>query len=136
MILTDTGPIVALLNRNDPYHSLCVETAATLPDEPLLTTWHAVTEAMYLLGRAAGFPGQDALWALIVAGRLVVRGVGEGEPERMAELMGKYQDLPMDLADASIVVAAEVTGMRQVFSLDGDFRIYQLKDGSNLEVIP
>ena len=46
------------------------------------------------------------------------------------------RDLPMDLADASIIVSAEVTGERRVFTLDGDFRVYQLKDGSNLEVIP
>jgi uncharacterized protein len=54
----------------------------------------------------------------------------------MADLMRTYRDLPMDLADASWVAAAEATGWRQVFTLDGHFRIYRLRDGSSLEVVP
>ena len=52
MILTDTGPIVALLDSDDPYHSQCVAAAQRLPGEPFLTTWPCFTEAMYLLGLA------------------------------------------------------------------------------------
>ena len=73
---------------------------------------------------------------LVAAGRLMVREVGPGETDRMAELMRVYADLPMDLADASVVVTAEATGERVVFTFDGHFRIYQLRDGSTLEVVP
>ena len=110
--------------------------AAGLPAGPLVTTWPCLTEAMYLLGRAAGAAGQDALWGLAAAGRLVVREAGPGEAGRMAELMRVYRDLPMDLADASVVAAAEATGERRVFTFDGHFRIYRLRDGSTLEVVP
>ncbi len=58
MILTDTGPLVALLNRNDPNHVVCAEAAKALPPEPLITTWPCFTEAMYLLHRAGGYAGQ------------------------------------------------------------------------------
>lgn len=136
MTLTDTGPLVALIDRGDSYHRAAGVAALALPPAPLVTTWPCLTEAMYLLGRAAGSSGQEALWVMIAAGRLVVREAGPGEVDRLAELMRTYRDLPMDLADASIVVAAESTGTRRVFTFDGHFRIYRLRDGSTLEVTP
>jgi predicted nucleic acid-binding protein len=54
----------------------------------------------------------------------------------MQELMDKYRDRPMDLADASLVAAAEFLGCGDIFTLDGDFRIYRLKQGSAFNVIP
>ncbi|MBX9584137.1 MAG: PIN domain-containing protein [Gemmataceae bacterium] len=136
MTPTDTGPLVALVDRRDPYHPVAVRTAADLPDAPLVTTWPCLTEAMYLAGESAGFPGQEALWRLLSGGRLVVRDPTPPEVGRMAELMRQYRDLPMDLADASLVAAAEVTRNRRLFTFDGDFRVYCLADGSTLDVIP
>ena len=136
MTLTDTGPLVALLNRNDPNHSTCIGTAKVLPSGPLVTTWPCFTEAMYLLHRAGGYAGQEALWRLVESGRLVLHGPGAAELGRMAELMGKYRDLPMDFADASVVAAAERLGTRQVFTLDRDFYVYRFADGSAVEVVP
>jgi hypothetical protein len=54
----------------------------------------------------------------------------------MAALMSKYQDLPMDLADASLVAAAEGLGARRVFTLDRDFHVYRFADGATVEVFP
>jgi predicted nucleic acid-binding protein len=54
----------------------------------------------------------------------------------MAALMAQYQDTPMDLADASLVVVAESRAMRRVFTTDSDFYVYRLADGSSLEVTP
>ena len=54
----------------------------------------------------------------------------------MNELMEKYRDTPMDLADASLVVTAESLSIRQIFTLDGDFRVYRLSDGSVLDIVP
>lgn len=136
MTLTDAGPLVGLLDRNDPYHDVCVQAAAGLAPGPMLTTWSCFTEAMYLLGRASGASGQEALWNLVTKGLLDLWESGPDEPERMAELMRTYRDLPMDVADASVVVVAETTGQRQVFTLDGHFRVYRLKDGSVLEIVP
>lgn len=53
----------------------------------------------------------------------------------MRQLMVKYRDTPMDLADAA-VVAAEVLNAARVFSIDSDFYIYRLADGAALEVVP
>ena len=50
--------------------------------------------------------------------------------------MDKYRDLPMDLADASLVAVAEERGLSRVFTLDSDFRVYRLARGRSFTVIP
>ncbi len=134
--LTDTGPLVALINRNDPNHGRCVTAARGLAPGPLVTSWPCFTEAMYLLYRAAGYAGQAELWRWRSDGRLILLDVTVEQADRMAELMTKYKDRPMDLADASLVVLAESLATRRIFSLDGDFHIYRLADGTTLESVP
>lgn len=63
-MLCDTGPLVALIDRNDPNHSVCAKALALLPPVPLITTWLCVTEAMHLLYRSGGLVAQNALWRL------------------------------------------------------------------------
>jgi len=135
-MLTDTGPLVALINRNDPNHGRSLAAIRLLPAGPLVSTWPCFTEAMYLLHRAAGHVGQATLWRLLSASRLELLDLSSQERVRMAALMEKYRDLPMDLADASLIVAAERLGTTQVFTLDSDFHIYRLNDGSALTAIP
>jgi len=64
MILTDASPLVALLDKKDRDHDACVRQAAWL-SAPMLTTWPAFTEAMYLLGHAEPPKGQAILWDLV-----------------------------------------------------------------------
>jgi uncharacterized protein len=128
--------LVALLDADDPYHAACVAAAQRLPSGPLLTTWVCVTEAMYLLGAVGGDRYQATLWHLRSAGRLVLHDLTAAEADRMAVLMERYEDTPMDLADASLVVVSESRGLRVVFTTDSDFHIYRLADGSALEVVP
>ncbi len=61
--------------------------------------------------------------------------MGDPEADRMDMLMGQYRNVPMDLADASLVALAESRGLRSVFTIDRDFYIYRLADGSALQVI-
>lgn len=136
MILTDTGPLVGLLDRSDPWHGRCVQAMSRLPAAPLFTTWPCLTEAMYLLGRAGGWQAQEALWSLALSDRLRVWSGSEADRRRMAALMKTYADVPMDFADASLVAAAEATGLRMLFTPDGHFRIYRLADGEAIEVVP
>ena len=136
MTLTDTGPLVALLDRDDGKHIACLEAARQLPPGPLLTSWPCFVEAMYLLGSVGGFRYQAELWRLQTTGRLRLHDLTSDEIQHMAEMMDKYQDTPMDLADASLVAIADSRSIRQVFTVDSDFRIYRLADGSVLDVIP
>jgi predicted nucleic acid-binding protein len=128
--------LVALLDADDPYHTACVAVAQRLPTGPLLTTWVCFTEAMYLLGTVGGYRYQAALWHLRTSGRLVLHNLTSAEADRMAGLMAQYQDTPMDLADASLVVVAESRTLRRVFTTDSDFYVYRFADGSALEVVP
>jgi predicted nucleic acid-binding protein len=107
-----------------------------LPAAPLLTTWPCFTEAMYLLGSVGGHRYQTALWNLRTGGPLVLHDLTAPEIDRMAALMEKYSDRPMDLADASLVAVAESLSLRRVFTIDSDFHVYRLKDGTALEVVP
>jgi predicted nucleic acid-binding protein len=134
--LTDTGPIVALINKNDPNHARCLAAVRNLPLAPMITSWPCFTEAMYLLHRAAGHAGQAALWNWRSAGRLRLLDLTAEEIDRMAVLMAKYKDRPMDLADASLIVAAERLGAHEIFTIDHDFHVYRLSDGTALQSVP
>ena len=104
--LIDAGSLVALLNRSERMHGTCVRTLAQV-SMPLVTTWPCVTEAMYLLGRDAGWSGQALLWSIIENGQLEIHPSTATETRRMRVLMEKYQDAPMRLADDSLVAAVE-----------------------------
>ncbi len=135
MTLCDAGPLVALADRDEPTHAACAAALAHL-SAPLLTTWAAFTEAMYLVGDGAEWTGQDALWALVERGDLQIAAPVAEDVRRLRDLMAKYRDLPMDLADATLIVAAEKHRLRRIFTLDGHFRVYQLSDGAHLDVVP
>lgn len=121
MILVDAGPLVALINTDDHHHARC-RAAARGIRETLGTVWPVVTEAMYLLGswRAA----QDALWELMESAKVDLLPLGADDSTRMRELMRKYRDLPMDLADAALVAVAERERVGRIFTVDRrDFEI-------------
>lgn len=133
--LTDAGPLVALIDAGEPDHELCKQTLEEL-ELPLLTTWPAFTEAMYLVGRAGGLPGQEALWRLVLREDLVLAAPTSQANQRSAQLMKRYADRPMDLADATLVALAEERGLRRIFTLDVDFHIYRLNGRRHFEVLP
>lgn len=134
-MLCDTGPLVAILDRSDVYHTRCMFVLSTL-HEPLITTWACFTEAMYLVGKYLHIGAQDALWQYLEEGILCIHFSAEAEQRRMRVLMQKYRDTPMDLADASLVVAAETLNLRQIFTTDGDFYLYQIHGKTSFEVMP
>jgi uncharacterized protein len=135
MTLTDAGPLIALIDADEPDHERCREALDRLR-LPLLTTWPAFTEAMYLLGRAAGWTGQQALWRLVLHGELDVACPSAAANARAAHLMETYADRPMDLADASLVALAEERATNRIFTLDADFHVYRFKGRRRFDVIP
>lgn len=135
MILTDAGPLVAIIVQRDPYHRRCVDVLGAVA-RPLITTWPAFTEAMYLVGRAGGWNGHAALWRLVERGTLQIVDISVDAATRMRALMEQYRDLPMDLADASLVAVAEERRLDRVFTLDSDFRVYRLPRGRSFTIVP
>ena len=103
---------------------------------PLVTTCPAFTEAMYLLGDAGGWPAQRALWQMRSQDALDVVDLTTDSIDRVRQLMEKYQDVPMDLADATLVALAEVRNLRRVFTLDSDFAVYKLRGRLSFQLVP
>jgi len=133
-VLVDTGPLVALLDRSDPDHVACQETLSSLSDS-MVTVWPVITEAMYML--RAYWRAQQALWEMIEMGAVEILPLGIDDVPRMKELMRKYRDLPMDLADAALVRAAERERLRRIFTLDRrDFQIYRPSRIGRLVILP
>lgn len=136
MILTDAGPLIALVDKGEPDHDACV---ACLPNlsGPMVTTWPAFAEAMYLLGEAGGWRAQESLWSMLQQGDLEITFQGPDDYERMRALMQKYRDQPMDLADASLVRLAEERSLPDIFTLDErDFRTYRIRGRQTFRIWP
>lgn len=95
MTLTDAGPLVALVDTGQPQNARCRAAFAILR-LPLLTTWTAFSEAMYLLGRIGGWPLQRNLWHFVEDGTLVFHVSSREEQIRVRTLMEQYHDRPMD----------------------------------------
>ncbi len=134
MILMDAGPLVAILHQDDRHHERCVATLQSLR-EPVGTTWPVLSEATHLL--RFSWEAQDALWDLIVTEALRLIPIDTADVPRMRQLMQKYSDLPMDLADAALVRVAEREGMRRVFTIDRqDFALYRPAKIGRFEILP
>ncbi len=133
-ILVDTGPLVALFNRRDDDHAVCTETLKTLR-APLVTVWPVITEAMYLL--AFSNLAQEGLWQFLLAGTLLPLPLEYADLSRIRELMQRYRDQEMDLADAALVRVAEREKIRMIFTIDRrDFRIYRPKHTRSFYLLP
>jgi predicted nucleic acid-binding protein len=132
--LVDTGPLVALVSKDDAKHERCVAELEKLK-APLLTTWPVMTEALWLVrqngdavrGLFRGFV--SGVWALLPLG-------AEALPWLEA-FLGRYRKVGAQLADASLVYLAEHGGIDMVFTLDyRDFSVYRYKRNKSLKLIP
>jgi hypothetical protein len=134
LILVDTGPLVALVYRNDPNHRRCAHAIRTF-HEPVGTVWPVVTEAMHLLNFSPA--GQEGVWGFLESGEIQLLALASGDLGRIRALMTKYRDLPMDLADAALVRVGEREGARTVFTLDRrDFGIYRPLHMARFALVP
>jgi uncharacterized protein len=134
VILVDAGPLVALVDADDQHHRKCVAALKVLR-EPLVTVWPPVTEAMYLLGDLP--KAQEAVWEMFARGVLQLLSLDLADVPRIRELMSKYADRPMDLADAALVRVAEREGIRKIFTVGReDFGVYRLHGRVRPTIIP
>jgi len=134
MVLIDTGPLVALFDDTEPAHKHCYAALKKQVSAPL-TTWPVLTEAFDFIG---GWErGQSKLWDFILSGGVHVEEIPEELHPRIRELMKKYFDNPMDLADASLVAIAEYHHIKRIFTLDHrDFSRYRPKHCTHFTVVP
>ncbi|HEY0783047.1 MAG TPA: PIN domain-containing protein [Thermoanaerobaculia bacterium] len=133
MILLDTGPFVALFDPRDHQHRRCDRRLQELT-EPLATTVPVLVEAFHILGPASF--GARRLREFLRRGGVRVVQMDASALNRAYDLMDRYADHPMDLADASLIVAAELLPTRKIFTLDrSDFSTYRIQRGKRHEPV-
>jgi uncharacterized protein len=120
--LTDSGPLVALLNHRDEHHEWAREQFKHF-SAPLLTCEGAITEATHML-QFDGLPPWGVL-ELIEREIVAVRFNLESNLDRVLSLMKKYSDTPMDFVDACLVSMTEAKRDCRLITLDSDFRVYR-----------
>lgn len=119
--LVDSGPLVALFDRDDRGHRRVRDFLARNPLR-LVTTWPVLTEVCALLPRRAGLDFLE----YVARDGVRVESLSETDIPGLLALSRKYADRPMDLADASLVMLAMKSGLDSILSLDADFTIYRL----------
>jgi predicted nucleic acid-binding protein len=128
VIIADTGFFLALANSRDRYHKAATAALAAVT-EPLVTTWPVLTETCHLLAHRMHAQAAETFLAGAARGGFELFDLGPVHLPRVVELMRKYRQLPMDLADASLVILAEQLGSGRILSTDQrDFGAYRWKN--------
>jgi uncharacterized protein len=125
MIITDTGYFVALANKNDKFYNKAKQQLLTLK-ERLITTYPVIVETSYLLLERCGNDAQFRFISQLTQGSIEIFHLENHHLKRVLELMIQYSNLPMDLADASLVVLAEEIQENRILTTDiRDFTVYR-----------
>lgn len=132
-LILDTGPFVALVDRSETRHRDCVEVLEHWTGS-IVTTEAVVTETLYLVGPS--WRPQNGILQFIFRGAVVVVSSSIESLRRVADLMEKYADRPMDYADATLVALAEDLDTDRVFTLDQDFSIYRHHGDRPFRLLP
>jgi len=129
-VLVDAGPLIALFDRDDNYHQKIVD---FIKDKgfKFVTTTAVITEVSHMLD--FDLRAQLAFFEWVMREGVILHPIMQDDMTRIVELTQKYSDRPMDFVDATLVVAAEKRGIRQILSIDSDFDIYRLPGKAMIE---
>jgi predicted nucleic acid-binding protein len=122
-ILIDAGPLIALFDRDDKYHE---RVKAFIKDKPyqFVTTEAVLTEVSYML--SFNINAQLDFFEWVVNKGVDIQEIETYDLGTIIEMIRKYQDLPMDFADATLILAAERTDIETIISIDSDFDVYRV----------
>ena len=122
-ILIDAGPLIALFDADDNKHKK-VRDFFIGHQYLFISTLAVFTEVSHMLDFSVKAQCDFYKWAMLHG--VIIADINQNDLLRITELTKKYADLPMDFADASLVVASEKSGIKEIISLDKDFDIYRL----------
>jgi len=128
--LIDAGPIIALFDKDDRFYEP-VKSFIAVNRFPFVSTLAVVTETTHMLDFS--IEAQTGFLEWVWSGGVTIQEIRRDDFSRIIALMRKYADLPMDFADATLVVAAEKTRIRTILSLDSDFDVYRLPGKGKIE---
>ncbi len=120
--LIDAGPLIALFDKNDKFH-IPIKEFLKKYEGRLYTTWPVITEVSHMLDFNVGAQIDFLKW--ISLGAIEVKQIDMSDISRIIDLSEKYSDVPMDFADASLIIISELEGIKEIISIDSDFYIYR-----------
>ena len=120
--LIDAGPLIALFDRDDQLH-FEIKRFLKSYEGSLITTWPVVTEVLHMLDFNVKTQIDFLKW--INLGALEVKSINVEDISRIIEFSKKYADIPMDFADASLILISETDNIKEIISIDSDFYIYR-----------
>ncbi len=123
-IIVDAGPLIALFDQDDKYHNSVIKFLKQFHGN-LITTWPVITEVSHLLSFNINVQIDFLEWLKREAIKII--NLEFEHLDRIIQLSKKYSDVPMDLADSSLIVIAELTGINDIISIDNDYYIYRTK---------
>jgi len=134
LILIDTCPMVAFFDKDDRHHGLCIGILKDIR-EPLVTTWPVLTECFYLLNFS--WEAQSAALDFVLNGVVFIVPSSIESLADAKKMMKKYQDFPMDFADATLVSAANDLLIDHITTFDKKhFGTYRLRNKRSFEILP
>ena len=132
--MIDTGAILALIDRDDRWHSRCAEAFKDLR-LPLATSAAVLTEVFHLLDHERR--SVAAVYGLLRSGAVTVLPIADGDLPDLETLMKRYADRPMDFADATLVQLARRERLTLIFTVDNDdFETYRIDGRRKFRVVP
>lgn len=139
MILCDSGPLIAAAVRNDVHYDECTRlfTGLRLAGRRLLVPATVVAEVGYMLEQRVGPTVEAAFLQAVADGAFELISLEPGDLGRMAQLVAKYDDLPLGTTDASLIALAERLEIREVATIDHrHFRIVRPRHVNALTLLP
>ncbi|WP_114490017.1 type II toxin-antitoxin system VapC family toxin [Halanaerobium sp. ST460_2HS_T2] len=130
--LVDAGPLIALFDKDDIYHQQILEFLKSYNCH-LYTTWPVITETLHMLSFSTEVQLDFLNW--LDRGGLNVLNFDQSILKRVIDLTKKYNDLPVDFADASLLAVAEKEDIKDIISIDSDFNVYKTEKGTFLKNI-
>ena len=131
-VIADTGPLVAMLDRDDQDHAWAVREGRLLP--PKMLSCEAVLSEVHFLTRDIP-EAKDRIESWLADGRLELPFTVRDHHSLIHELMARYANVPMSFADACLVRMSELWPEAPVFTLDSDFRVYRRNKRQSLPLI-
>ena len=120
--IIDSGPIIALFDRSDKFHNKVLDFIKTYKGK-FVTSWAVITEVSHMLDFNLQVQIDFLKWCEV--GGIEVYDISQTEISNIRIMMEKYIDVPMDLADATLMYIANKENIKNIVSIDSDFDIYR-----------
>jgi predicted nucleic acid-binding protein len=135
-VVVDTGPLVAVADRDDAHHQACLAWFDQ-HDGRAIVPASVIVEVCWLLGRRVGPAAEAAFLAGLIGDDPLIEALGPDDYRRSAELVDRYADLDLGFVDASVVAVAERLGVGTVATINHrDFRVVRPRHIDAFTLVP